>query len=200
MESELADRVKSHDVDALAEYLSQVRRPLMVFVERRLGQALRGKLEPDDIVQEVSGEAIRSLRSVEFGDRNPFSWLCQIAERKIIDAHRRFFAAKKRDAGREVAMGAARGDGEDSPRLIDMIVASMTTASQAFSRNAKAARLEEALRQLPEEQREAIRMRHVENLSSREIAERLGKSDVAIRVMLSRTVRKLQEILGIEDR
>jgi RNA polymerase sigma-70 factor (ECF subfamily) len=97
-------------------------------------------------------------------------------------------------------MGAARGDGEDSPRLIDMIVASMTTASQAFSRNAKAARLEEALRQLPEEQREAIRMRHVENLSSREIAERLGKSDVAIRVMLSRTVRKLQEILGIEDR
>jgi RNA polymerase sigma-70 factor (ECF subfamily) len=106
----------------------------------------------------------------------------------------------ERDAGREVAMGAARGDGEDSPRLIDMIVASMTTASQAFSRNAKAARLEEALRQLPEEQREAIRMRHVENLSSREIAERLGKSDVAIRVMLSRTVRKLQEILGIEDR
>lgn len=200
MESELADRVKSHDVDALAEYLGQVRRPLMVFVERRLGQALRSKLEPDDIVQEVSGEAIRSLRSMEFGDRNPFSWLCQIAERKIIDAHRRFFAAKKRDAGREVALGPARDDGEDSPRLIDMIVASMTTASQAFSRNAKAARLEVALRQLPDEQREAIRLRHVENLSSREIAERLGKSDVAIRVMLSRSVRKLQEILGIEDR
>lgn len=60
MESELADRVRSHDVDALAEYLGQVRRPLMAFVERRLGQA---------------------LRSVEFGDRDPFSWLCHITER-----------------------------------------------------------------------------------------------------------------------
>jgi len=195
MESDLVERVKRHDVDAMAEYVCEVRRPLSAFIERRLGQALRSKLEPDDIVQEVSGEAIRSLGTMEFGDREPFSWLCQIAERKIIDAHRHFFAAQKRDAGREVSSGPARADGGPSPGLIDMIVASMTTASQVFSRNVKVARLHEALQQRPEDQRDAIRLRHVENLSSREIAERLGKSDVAIRVMLSRSVRKLQEIL-----
>jgi RNA polymerase sigma-70 factor (ECF subfamily) len=36
----------------------------------------------------------------------------------------------------------------------------------------------------------------VDGLATKEIAERLGKSDVAVRVMLSRTVQKLQQLLG----
>jgi RNA polymerase sigma-70 factor (ECF subfamily) len=44
--------------------------------------------------------------------------------------------------------------------------------------------------------REAIHLRYVENMPSKDIAERLGKSDAAIRVMLSRAVKKLQDILG----
>lgn len=199
MESPLADRVRNHEMDALAEFLSQVRRPLLAFIERQLGPALRRKLEPDDIAQEVSGEAVRSLASMEFGDRDPFSWLCQIAERKIIDSHRRFFEAQKRDAGRELSLGPARDETQQGGGLINMLVASMTTASQAFSRNAKEARLQEALQQLPDDQRDAIRLRYVENLPSKEIAERLGKSDAAVRVMLTRSLKKLQQILGIAD-
>jgi DNA-directed RNA polymerase specialized sigma24 family protein len=41
-----------------------------------------------------------------------------------------------------------------------------------------------------------MRMRYVDGLATKEIAERLGKSDVAVRVMLSRTVQKLQQLLG----
>jgi DNA-directed RNA polymerase specialized sigma24 family protein len=36
----------------------------------------------------------------------------------------------------------------------------------------------------------------VDGLATRDIAERLGKSDVAVRVLLSRTVQKLQELFG----
>jgi RNA polymerase sigma-70 factor (ECF subfamily) len=36
----------------------------------------------------------------------------------------------------------------------------------------------------------------VDGLPTKEIAERLGKSDVAVRVLLSRTVQKLQQLLG----
>lgn len=198
MRSPLAERVRQHDVQALAEFVEQHRRPLMAFVERQLGTGLRRKLEAEDIVQEVSAEAVRSLASVDFGGRDPFSWLCQIAERKIIDAHRRFFEAKKRDAGRELALGAARDDTQQGG-LLDLLVASMTTASQAFSRNAKEARMHAAIAELPEDQREALRLRYVENLPSKEIAERLGKSDAAVRVMLTRAIKKVQQILGISD-
>ena len=76
-----------------------------------------------------------------------------------------------------------------------MLVASMTTPSAAFSRNVREARLQEALAGLPDELREALRLRYVENLPSKEIADRLGKSDAAVRVMLSRGLRRLQATL-----
>ena len=39
-------------------------------------------------------------------------------------------------------------------------------------------------------------MRYIENLPSKEIAEQLNKSDVAVRVMLSRSLNKLKDLLG----
>jgi RNA polymerase sigma-70 factor (ECF subfamily) len=198
MSNDLADRIRRHDADALAEFLQSHRPQLMAFIERQLGAALRRKVESDDVFQEASAEAVRALPSTELGDRDPFSWLCQIAERRIIDLHRRFFDAQKRDAGREVALGAG-GSETGQVGLINMLVASMTTPSKAFSRNAREMRLQEALAKLPDEQREALRLRYVESLPSKDIAEKLGKSDAAVRVMLTRSIKKLQELLGDED-
>jgi RNA polymerase sigma-70 factor (ECF subfamily) len=198
-EALLVAKIRAGDADALAEYLVLRSRHLLVFIERQLGPALRRKIEPDDVLQEVSVDAVRSLASIELGDRDPFSWLCQLAERRIIDAHRHFFEAQKRDAGREVAIGTPGGDSQHAA-LVDMLVASMTTASQAFSRNMREVKLLEALAKLPEEQREALRLRYIEGLSSKEIAERLEKTDGAVRVMLTRSLGKLQELLGPDFR
>lgn len=192
--SPLIDKVRAGDTAALADYIEQHRRQLLAYIERQLGTALRRKVEAEDIFQEVSADAVRSLATIDLSERDPFSWLCQVAERRIIDAHRRFFDAQKRDAGREVA--AHGGSSTESPGLINMLVASMTSPSQAFSRHAKEARLNEAIAQLTEEQREVVRLRYVEGWPTKRIAEQLGKSDVSIRVMLTRTVQKLQEMLG----
>ena len=145
-------------------------------------------MEVEDIFQEVSVEAVRSLPEADFEHRDPFGWLCQIAERRIIDAHRRFFGAQKRDAGREVPLGSPGGDSQHAA-IIDLLVASMTTATQALSRKAREVRLIEALATLPEDQREALRLRYIEGLPSKEIAERLGKTDGSVRVMLTRALR-----------
>lgn len=196
MSDDLAGRLKAGDANALAEFMQQHRPQLMAFIERQLGTALRRKVEPDDIFQETSAEAVRALPTADLGERDPFSWLCQIAERRIIDLHRRFFDAQKRDAGREVPLGSGGGTDSEPAGLINMLVASMTTPSQAFSRNAREALLQEALIKLPKEQQEALRMRYVENLPSKQIAEKLGKSDAAVRVMLTRSLKKLQELLA----
>lgn len=195
MSHDLQARIRSRDAEALAEFVEAHRPQLMAFIERQLGAALRRKVEPEDVFQETSAEAVRALATAELGDREIFSWLCQIAERRIIDLARRFFGAKKRDAGREVPLGAG-GDDTERPGLINMLVASMTTPSKAFSRNAREAKLQAAIEKLPEQQRDALRMRYVENLPSKEIADRLGKSDAAIRVMLTRSLKKLQELLA----
>ena len=80
--------------------------------------------------------------------------------------------------------------------LIDLLVVSMTTPSMAVARDERGRALLEALAALPEESRTALRLRYVENLPSKEIAERLGKSDGAVRVLLTRTLARLQQLLG----
>jgi RNA polymerase sigma-70 factor (ECF subfamily) len=80
--------------------------------------------------------------------------------------------------------------------LIDLLVLTMTTASQAFSRDQKQIQLQHALEKMPPEQRDALRMRYIEGLPSKQIAERLGKSDGAVRVMLSRALGRLQQMLA----
>jgi RNA polymerase sigma-70 factor (ECF subfamily) len=191
-------RVRAGDAEALAALIEAQRFQLLAYIERQLGAALRRKLEPEDIFQEVSADAVRSLGSIELGDREPFSWLCQLAERRIIDAHRRFFDAQKRDAGREVPLGAGGGTDSEPGGLINLLVASMTTPSQAFSRNARELRVQEAIAQLASDQREVLRLRYVEGWPTKQIADHVKKTDVAIRVMLTRTVQKLQEMLSEE--
>lgn len=197
---ELIARVRQKDPAALAEFIDAHRRQLSAFIEKQLGDQLRRKVEADDVFQEACAEAVRSLPTVNLTEWDPFSWLCRLAEQRIIDLHRRFFDAQKRDAAREVGLhspGASGGDSNaPSGGLINLLVASMTTPSQAFSRNAREARLVDALNELPDDQREAIRLRYVENMPSKEIAARLKKSDAAVRVMLTRSLKKLQDLLG----
>lgn len=188
------------DPEAVARCVEAHRPRLLAFVSHRMAPGLRQRLDPDDIVQEVSLAAVRQAGATahEEHQRDPFGWLCHVAEQRIIDAHRRHFGAAKRDAGREVSIDAPvrRPGGDDAGGLASMLAVSMTTPSQALSRDAKEYRLAQAIETLPPEQRDAIRMRYVDGLATKEIAERMGKSDVAIRVMLSRTIQRLQHLLG----
>lgn len=193
----LVARLRSGDIDALAEFVESRRPQLLAYITRNLGSSLSRKVEPQDILQEVSIDCLRALPQVDLSERDPFSWLCQMAERRIIDAHRKHVAAQKRSADREVPLDA-KDRGSSQRGLIDFLVASMTTASQAFSRDQRHIQLQDALEKLPDEHREALRLRYVVGMPTKQIAEKLGKSDGAVRVMLTRTLNRLQEILGPE--
>lgn len=188
----LVERIRSGDSTAMAEFAEAKRAPLLAFIASRIGGPLKKKIEPEDILQEASLEAVKSLEKVDLSDRDPITWLFQICERKIIDAHRRHFASQKRDASREAALPeGSQGAGG----IANLLAASMTTPSEAFSRDQRQLRMLAALDTLPEDQREALRLRYLIGLPSKEIAAKLGKSDGAMRVMLSRSLAKLQEML-----
>ncbi|MGH7200937.1 MAG: RNA polymerase sigma factor [Planctomycetaceae bacterium] len=191
----LIERVRQRDSEALVEFIESRRRQLLSFIDRNLSDGLKRKVEPQDVLQEVAVSALGGLQDMDLSERDPFSWLCQLAERRIIDAHRKYFGAQKRSAEREVSLGspatASRAGG-----FVEFLAASMTTPSQALSRNQREFKLMAALETLPEDNREALRMRYVENLPSKEIAQRLGKTDGAVRVLLSRSLGKLQELLS----
>ncbi len=190
---QLIEQVRAGNAEALGHYIQHMRQQLLAFIDRQLGSALRRKVEPEDILQEVSADAVRSLSEVNLAQWDPFSWLCQIVQRRIVDAHRHYIGAQKRSAAREVPLAAG---GSSRADLINLLVQSLTTPSRAFSRNAKEARLMEALQQLPEQQQRALKLRYMDGLPSKEIAQQLGKSDAAVRVMLTRSLSKLQQLLA----
>ncbi len=184
-----------HTPDELVALLEGRRSHLLAYVERRLGAGLRRKVEPLDIYQETAVAAFNAWPTLDLGDRDPFGWLCQVAEQRIIDAHRRF-AAQKRSSDREVSAHGKPPGG--SRELIDLIAGSLTSASQAVARNERHAQLEGAIARLPAESRDVLRWRYVDGLPTKEIAEKIGKTDGAVRVMLTRTLHKLQQMLGPE--
>jgi RNA polymerase sigma-70 factor (ECF subfamily) len=197
-EAALVQKIKSGDGDALAAYIAQRSPQLLSFIEKRMSDALRRRVEAADILQDLTTSAWQSLPGVEWGDREPFGWLCQQAERRIIDAHRRHFGAQKRSAGREVNLsaGGASGSGDEGGGMADLLSASMTSPSGVLSRQQKEFHMLAALDSLPEDARDALRMRYVEGLPSKEIAHKLGRTDGAVRVLLTRSLQKLQEILS----
>jgi RNA polymerase sigma-70 factor (ECF subfamily) len=191
----VAAQLRAGDPAALAEFLERCRPRLAAYIAGQLGDALRAKVEPDDLVQEVNVEAVRTFGAFDLGDRDPFSWLCQVAQRRIIDTHRRLLGSQKRGGAREVRLEAPSTDTQHAG-VIDLLVASMTTASQAFSRNQREHLLIQAMAKLSPEQRDVLRLRYVDGMPSKQIAAQLGKSDGAVRVMLTRSLKLLQELLG----
>lgn len=189
----LAELVRRHDVTALAAFLEQRRMVFLSFIEHRLGATLRGKLEAQDILQELAIKAIKVLPQTDLSSRDPFSWLCHLAEQCIIDGHRHY-AAGKRAVHKEISGNVLSGDG--SQDVIALIAASMTSSTQAGIRDERQRRLEEAIASFPDEQRQVLRLRYGEGLSTKEIAQRIGKTDGATRILLTRLVQRLQEVLG----
>jgi RNA polymerase sigma-70 factor (ECF subfamily) len=72
----------------------------------------------------------------------------------------------------------------------------MTTPTQGAVRHENERNLRAAIATLNEEQREVLRLRYAEGTPTKDIAKRLKKTDVAVRVMLTRLIQQLQELLG----
>jgi len=194
-DDDLAERLRRRDTSALAAYLEARRAPLLAFIERRLSASLRGKVEPQDVLQNVAVKALNALPQTDLTGQDPFGWLCHLAEQCIVDDYRHF-AAGKRDLARERPGNVAVG--EASQDLIALLAASLTSPTQAVARNERHLKLQEALAALSDEHREVLRLRYAESLPTKEVAKRIGKTDVATRVLLTRLVRRLQELLGPE--
>jgi RNA polymerase sigma-70 factor (ECF subfamily) len=194
-DGELVQRVKNRDHEALAAYIDQSRGQLAGFLKAITGEHLLAVVEVDDLIQEVSTAALTGLDSAPLDQYEPMQWLQQIARRRVVDAHRFHFGAQRRDAGRQQSMHAGGAD-SSAMGFEQLLAASMTSPSAAVSRDVRMLRMQAAIAQLGDEQRTAVQMRYAQGLPTKDIAEKLGKTDVAVRVLLSRSMRQLEKLLA----
>ena len=194
--SELIERIRNDDVEALASYLELQKNRLTGLLRMIAGQHLQQVMELDDLLQDISTSAITTLPKIsKDASFDVDSWLEQLARRRVVDAHRRHFGAQKRSAAKQRNFSQMEASTNAAANLEQLLIASMTSPSMAVSRDMRLAKVQQALTQLSEDQQQVIRLRYVENLTTREIAAQLSKTDVAIRVMLSRTIKQLEASL-----
>jgi len=73
-----------------------------------------------------------------------------------------------------------------------LVPSDASTPSQRLMRSEAAAILAACLEQLPETQRDAIRMRYLEGMSLKEISDRMKKSEMAVAGLLKRGLQGLR--------
>lgn len=173
------------DQAAVSELLERYLPGLRAFVRLRAGDVVHGREEHSDIVQSVCRDVLENLDRCRYGGDEGFRrWLYRTALRKIADRHEHYHA-KKRDVQREGSFGS-HPSAARSPT---------PTPSEHAIASEKLARIERALASMPPDYREVIVLARYVGLSHREIAAEMGRSELAVRTLLSRALARLAELL-----
>jgi RNA polymerase sigma-70 factor (ECF subfamily) len=173
--------------------LDHFRSYLLLLAQVRLDRRLQGKLDASDVVQQTLLEAHQGLaqfRGRTVGEQA--AWLRQILARNLANAVRDLGRAK-RDVNRERSLQAALD--ESASHLEGWLAAEQSSPSQQAQRHERAVRLADALAALPDNQREAVVLRHFQGCSLADIGRQLSCSTAAVTGLLHRGLKNLRKQL-----
>ncbi len=138
-------------------------------------QRVADEADAEDILQDVFYEFVQAYRLMKPIEQAG-AWLFRVARNRIIDLYRK----RKTDPLREEPVTAERGE---SLNLQDVLPSADAGPEAALARNLLLAELDEALEELPEEQREVFLAHEFQGRSFREISAATG---VGVNTLLSR--------------
>jgi RNA polymerase sigma-70 factor (ECF subfamily) len=196
---ELLARARQGDAAARNQLLERHRARLRAVIALRLPRRLAARIDPSDVVQESLADA--DGRLADYLARRPlpfYLWLRELALERLIDLQRRH-TAQKRNVCREVP-AAASLPGESLHQLADRLVSRGSSPSQGAQREELRRHLRLALDRLADRDREVLVLRHLEQLSVREIAAVLQLTEGAVKVRHLRALQRVRELLGEELR
>ncbi|MBU0637259.1 MAG: RNA polymerase sigma factor [Planctomycetes bacterium] len=176
---------------ALAKLLATFHPRLRAWTEARMEAALKAKLGPDDILQEVYLDVARQI--AQFENRGPgafLKWVSAILQNKLTDACRAAHC-QIRDVDREVHAGG--GASKSYWDLLDNMYADSGTPSRVIRREEALGALLTCIADLSEAHGQVIRLRFLEGCSVQEVASRLGKSEAAVVALTRRALDALRK-------
>ena len=141
---------------------------LRMLAKVQMRRALQAKIGESDIVQQTMLQAVQAIDQFRgTGDAEFRGWLRQILARHLCHLDRDF-RRDKRDVRREQSMQQQLA--KSSMRLEGLLAGDGPTPSQNVALGENVVRIALAIEQLPEAQREAIRLHYIEGMKLSEVA------------------------------
>ncbi len=171
----------------------QYRPYLYLLASTQLNGRLRTKADASDIVQGALLRAWQSLAQFRGQSEGEFkAWLRQVLAHHLAEVARRYETGR-RDAGRERSLEAALD--ESSLRLERWLAADQSSPSTRLAQVEQFTRLADALAQLPDDQRRAVELHHLQGLPVADAAQAMGRSGSSVSMLLYRGLKRLRELL-----
>jgi RNA polymerase sigma-70 factor (ECF subfamily) len=190
--SECLNRMRAGDAGALAELFEAHRARLRRMVDLRLDGRVATRLDPSDVLQEIYLDMAGQLNSYLCEPRVDFYvWLRGLAWERLLKLHRRHLGARCRAIGREQALPL-----DSSAALAGQFLARGVSPSEALLKKELRRRVQQALAELVEEDREVILMRDFEGMTNGEMAQALGVGASGATMRYGRALFRLKEILS----
>lgn len=190
----LEDRAKAGDVNALAELFEQSKPRLRRMIDLRMDERIHQRVDPSDVLQEAYVDLANQLPAYVEEPKIPFFiWMRRITGQRLGKVHRQHLDAAKRDAGREVSLHRGPLPQVTSFALASRLVGNVTAPVDRAVRAERQLKLEEAVNEMADEDREIIALRHFEEMTTTEVAAALGISEPAAGMRYLRAIRRLQK-------
>lgn len=170
----LVQKAKRGEAEAFGKLYDTYISPIYRFIFLKVGH----REDAEDLSHQVFLNAWQNIGGYKFQGFPFSSWLYTIARNAVID----YYRTKK-----------PRIDIENVP---EEKVAEMPETAQAIDDAFDIVEIKKALAHLEEEQQTLLVMRFVNDLSTKEIAHILGKSEVSVRVMQHRALKHLKTLLA----
>lgn len=180
--------------DALGELLEIYRSWLLLVSRLQIDRRLRGKVSASDLVQETFLHAQQAFPGFQgTTEQELVEWLRRILASRLAKLVRQFYGTKARDPRLEQQLDDELSrSAQIAPSLVDPGI----SPSGHAERREQVVILSNALDQLPRDLREVIILRHFQGLPFPEIADRMGKSEHAVKKRWARALAALRQALG----
>ena len=198
---QLLDAARLGRADCLGKLLLHFGNYLKLLVAAHLDEKLRSRLNPSDIVQDSYCDAHRDFEQFQGRSTGEFlAWLRTILVNNIAREVERHILSAKRDVRREVRLDRMQVALERSAaRLEAAFVDQASSPSARIDRHEHAVVLANHLAELPTDYRDVLVLRHCEGLSFKEVAERMGRSAGAVRMLWLRAMEMIRQRMNQEE-
>ena len=176
--------------------LERYRSYLRILIDLQLRPQFRSKLDPSGVVQQTLLEAYEAKLSLPHDEHELMTWLRRVLANNLTDEIRKLESAR-RGGGLELSLEQSLE--QSSLKLEAFVATDQSSVGNRLIRQERLLELTCAMSELPEAQREAIILQHWHGYTLAEIAERMGRSRVAIAGLIKRAIQSLREHLVNPD-